>query len=383
MKLSPWGGSGFTLAECRQKASQLANLRRECGGDLKRYLFELEREKQRQQLEKLAAEKIEAKKGTLADLLDTYIELIKSQDKDSVSEVKRAVKKDITQPFPELANKKARDVSPDDIVSLLSKVYQRGAKTYTNRLRSYLHAAFAYGLKADYDFARVGEKRFGLAMNPVAMVPKQGQHEKARDRYLDHMEVWQLWHELPNVDRVGVLIITAIQFLLATAGQRPKQLLRATWKDYDLNKQQVTLIDPKGKGAPRKHVVPLTKRALGLLNSVKPITGEYQWPFSTRGKSPLYVDSLSTAISRYCRYMEQKAVEQGKEPPLSFSPRDLRRTCKNLLIDAGVNRENRNLLQSHAQTGVDIEHYDRSDHMVEKCKAISKYDRLLGKILKE
>ncbi len=300
-----------------------------------------------------------------------------------MSEVKRSTKRDVTESFPSFCSKKARDITPDDIVSILSKVYQRGAKTYTNRLRSYLHAAFAYGLKADYDFARPGEKRFGLSMNPVALIPKQGQHEKAGDRYLDHTEVKLLWNELPKVEKVGCLIVALTRFLIATAGQRPKQLLRATWKDYDLKKQTATLLDPKGQGAPRKHVVPLTRRAIAILESVRPITGEYQWPFSTHGKCPIYVDSLTTAVSRYCQHMNTKAIKAHKEPPSHFSPRDLRRTGKNLLIDAGVNRESRNLLQSHAQTGIDITHYDRSDHMNEKRKAISKYDRLLTKILKD
>lgn len=374
--------SGYTLAECRQKAAEFVAMRRECGGDLKRFLLEREQEYRRIDATKKAEEAIEAKRGTLIDLFDAYIELMKSKGKSSTKEVQRMLERDVSDPFPNLAATKARDITPDDIVAILARIHNRGSKVHANRVRSYLHAAFNYGLKADYDYTRAGEKRFGVLMNPVTSVPKQGQYEKARDRYLSHSEVRRLWYTLPQVEKVGLLIVAVIRFILATAGQRPKQLLRATWKDYDLEKRTVTLFDPKGKGGIRKHVVPLTPRAIKIIKEVHPITFEYKWPFSTHGNTPIYVDSLSTAIHRFHKHLCKEADGNGNEYPQPFTPRDLRQTCKNLLIDAGVNRESRNVLQSHAQTGVDIDHYDRSDHMEEKKKAIARYDRLLNRILK-
>ena len=374
-------GNGFTLAECRKVASGLANTSRDCGGDLKTYLTEQEQLKQQKKEQEQRAAIIEAKRGTLADLIRTYIELLQSKGKTSAEEVRKTLERDVTKPFPGLAATKARDLTPDDIVTILAKVYQRGAKVQANRLRSYLHAAFAYGLKADYDFARIGDKRFGLTINPVSAVPKQGQHERALDRFLDHGEVCRLWHTFPDVDRVGVLIVACIRFLIATAGQRPRQLLRVPWTDYDMFRRTVTIYDTKGKGGRRKHVVPLTKRAIEILEEIKPITGGYTWPFSTHGKTPIHTDSLKTATERYTQQITDIDNAEGHPLPVRFTPRDLRRTCKNLLIDAGVNRESRNLLQSHGQTGVDIEHYDRSEHMEEKRKAIGEYDRLLTKVL--
>ncbi|WP_163371712.1 hypothetical protein [Endozoicomonas acroporae] len=52
------------------------------------------------------------------------------------------------------------------------------------------------------------------------------------------------------------------------------------------------------------------------------------------------------------------------------------------MIDVGVNREQRNLLQSHAQSGVDVKHYDRHEHLPEKRESLRRYDALLDKILK-
>ncbi len=35
------------------------------------------------------------------------------------------------------------------------------------------------------------------------------------------------------------------------------------------------------------------------------------------------------------------------------------------MIDAGVNRETRNLIQNHVLTGLDFKHYDKHDHLPE------------------
>ena len=53
------------------------------------------------------------------------------------------------------------------------------------------------------------------------------------------------------------------------------------------------------------------------------------------------------------------------------------------MIDAGVNRETRNLIQNHGLTGVDFKHYDKHDHLPEKIAGMAKYDRFLDSLLND
>lgn len=52
-----------------------------------------------------------------------------------------------------------------------------------------------------------------------------------------------------------------------------------------------------------------------------------------------------------------------------------------LMVDAGLTREERNLLQNHAQAGIDTKHYNRHDQIPEKREAIRKYDAWLTKVI--
>ena len=160
--------------------------------------------------------------------------------------------------------------------------------------------------------------------------------------------------------------------MFATGGQRPEQLLRAKWSDYDFDNKTLTILNYKRNGSVFRHVVPLSERALKILRTI-PEFGEY--PFTYLAGKHIATTTLSICLNRFQDY-------HGKDEN-HYLPRDIRRTCKNLLIDAGVNREGRNLLQCHQLTGVDFKHYDRHEHLPEKWAAMEKYDRVLADIIGE
>lgn len=58
-------------------------------------------------------------------------------------------------------------------MQILSNMIQRDAVVQSNRVRSYLHAAFQFGLKADNDPANMNKcVIFGLQLNPVSLIPR-------------------------------------------------------------------------------------------------------------------------------------------------------------------------------------------------------------------
>ena len=53
-----------------------------------------------------------------------------------------------------------------------------------------------------------------------------------------------------------------------------------------------------------------------------------------------------------------------------FTARGLRRTCKMLMGEAGICKEIRDRIQSHALNDVSSKHYDRYDYLPEKRRAL-------------
>lgn len=182
---------------------------------------------------------------------------------------------------------------------------------------------------------------------------------------------------------MGIVISLCIQFLIATGGQRPSQLLRAKWEDYDFERNCVSFENKKRKGEALIHTIPLTPRALNIIDEVREYTSQLPWPFAFQEKAPVRTDSLSTALDRWHRYRTRLCEQSGDILTARYTPSCLRDTAKSLMVDAGINREVRNLIQSHQLTGVDYEHYDRHEHLPEKRAGMALYDQELSKVLQK
>ena len=119
----------------------------------------------------------ESKQGTVEQLFDAYKSDMKARGSRTYETVLKALRKE-TFTFID-KNTRAKDTTTDDYVDILAAIIDRGAKVQSNRIRSYLHAAFNYGLKQDLDPA-VKHKRikFGLKENPITVIPKQTNAEK-------------------------------------------------------------------------------------------------------------------------------------------------------------------------------------------------------------
>ena len=377
-------GAGYKLVECREKANDLAKAKREIGKqDLKQHL-EVEADKARlAQVEAQRQKEIEATRGSLADLITAYIQQMERDGKDSFREAKRALEANVIVPYPHLASKKARDITPDDICDIVSTVFDRGARSQADKVRTYLHAAFKYGGDADYDPARRGSKRFNLPHNPVGVVKKDTHANKTHDRVLTNDELRDLYLNIQHAYKVGVISACLVRMMIASAGQRPKMLLRSTWDNYDFTRRTITLSERKGRGKPRQHIIPMTARMIRILRIVQAHNGDLPGPFYTAEGKEMGLDSLKNVFKYWHNHRTNKALELGLPEPEKFTARDIRRTITNLITDAGVRPEDNDQLQSHDQTGVVKKHYDRHNHLPRKRAAIRQYDRRLSHVLTE
>jgi integrase len=156
--------------------------------------------------------------------------------------------------------------------------------------------------------------------------------------------------------------IRALWCVVALTGQRVVQLLAAVEEEAEVpgkakgrkpTKQRlIVLTDSKGRGAkPKRHAVPLTPRLIDLWQSAQ--NAKSSDTFTVRG-----------AASRALRKLAPGSV-----------PMDLRRTVETALKDLGVSREDRAELLSHGRSGVQAAHYERTDYIEPKLKALAALER--------
>ena len=357
------GNNGKTLAEVRKEAAKVRRLQRETG-DVKEH----KRAEERRQ-------EIEARRGSLQQLLEAYVQSLRDAGRLSADQVNGIFKLHVIKPFPSLVAAKASDVNPEDVQRILARMVKAGITRQVNKVRSYLSAAFAYGGKADHDPRTVAHDGvlFALKANPVTLVPVIKEYERTGDRTLSEDELREYWKALkpwPAVQRA------ALRLNLALACQRPTQLLRAEWADFDFGENSLLLRDSKGRGGSRDHLLPLTAFALEQLKPLRELNRDDAPPFANDGKRAMVVETLSVVVRKI-----SKALKREKEIP-RFQLRDLRRTAETMLQKMGVDREVRAHLLSHGRSaGVQGKHYERYDFLKEKRAALEKWADHIQRII--
>jgi integrase len=380
-------GAGLTLPQIRERAWELAKVAYE-HGDVKAHLAFLEKqaEAERHASELALAEQvrlraIEAARGSLSELFNDYIDSRRGTVRESqVAELERVLRVELEEANPDVAEMKARDVRPGHIRQILLPIWDRGSKGMADKVRAYLHAAYQYGLTAEHSLSRTSRKSFALELNPVALLPKEHK-ATAQTRVLSDAELKHFWQTITQTDEVGPVMARLLKFVIATGGQRIDQVSREPWTSYDSEKRTLRLIDAKGRGGVRRvHLIPLSNRAIELLEEVEPLTGRHDFIWTTTGKKPIATTSPSHAVRDW---LASKHGKINDEQIPHFTPRDLRRTCAQLMQRYGVENQISDLLQSHGQTGVVGQHYRNNPeaYLPEKLKAMAGFEAALSKVL--
>jgi integrase len=375
--------AGLALTALRAEAQRLARIAKE-HGDVKAHVEQQEAIAVVERAERQRQVETEASKGSFADLFLDYIEARRGKATPGVvKELERLFKTNLQQHTAIMAMK-ARDVRTDHILAVLNPIWERGSKVQAERMRSFLVAAFNHGLTAESVVGRANAKVYSLELNPAAMV-KVEKVSAPVVRALSDTELRTFWETIGNTEGVGPVMALLFQFVIATGGQRIKNIMETTWADYNLEAGTVRLMHRKGRGGQtqsRVHLVPLTPRAIQIIEQVRVINGGFAWPWTTNGKQHIVISSPTHAVADWLG-STHAVIEQQQVP--SFSPRDLRRTCTQLMQKHGVDDRLSDLLQAHGQTGVVASHYRNNPEaaLPEKRRAVELFDGALALVLGE
>jgi integrase len=329
--------------------------------------IELEKDKQQQ----ATAEKEESLKGSIKQLFQAYVDQMKREGKRTYAKVLKDLEKE-TYSFIAPATK-AKEVKTDEIKLILAAMIKRGAATQSNRVRSYLLAAFNNGLRHDNDPASLNDNvLFGLTSNPVAIITRQKGAEKVGENYLLLPEVKELLVTFQQAHKVGELFANLLKLTFHTGGQRPYELAASEWSAIDWAEKSWLITKDISKNK-REHLIPLTDTALNILHILKEQAkdSKFIFPKYRTPQEHARLDSFSQSIGYY-----RKANPEFKP----FIPRDIRRTCKTLMGELGVSKEIRDRLQNHAFSDVSSRHYDRFDYLPEKRHALESWEARLNEV---
>lgn len=314
----------------------------------------------------------ETRKGSIEQLFNAYTAQMAKDGKRTYKAVLKALEQEV---YPHLApTTKAKNVTSHDLILILASMIKRGAVTQSNRVRSYLMAAFNYGLKHDHDPANfIDDAKFGLAINPVTAIPKQKDGERIGEHYLTTKETKQLLSDLEHEYsrfKMGDSVRNLIALCFYTGGQRPYELIASKWSAVDWE-QKTLLIPAEISKNKRPHLIPLTQKTLEILQrQYDTCTGSpYIFPHRLNTVEHMRTDSLAQGITRY---------RENTPTIRPFVPRDIRRTCKTLMGEIGLSKDIRDRLQNHALNDVSSKHYDRYEYLPEKLGALRAWEHKLN-----
>ena len=298
---------GLTLAEANIKAGEYSKLYQSGKLNLREHFKEKERIEQQQKDDaekaRIKAEEdakkalVEAKAGSLQKLMDAYVAHLERQKKVSAEDAKNIFKRNVTKEFPDLAEKRAADVTHKDISAVLAKLIERTAGRTAAKLRAYLRAAFAEALAADGEpTAHPALHGFNLTSNPAALVPakKLTAFNRARERVLNEAELREF---IKRLEKQSGVVRDAILLSLYLGGQRTAQLIRLKPNDVDLEAGELTLYDGKGnRQVPRVHLLPLTDRAAEIVDRLIKVNGNKEFLITLNGKVAARTETLSEVV---------------------------------------------------------------------------------------
>ena len=359
-----------TLTEAREQAREYGLLAKQ-NVDVKAHLKELaivaEQDKRKA---KIAAE-LKAKRATVHQLFNGYTDKMKLDGKRTFQSVYDDLIKNWQSVYS--LDLPAEEIEPGNITEVLAKMIDRGAITHSNRVRAYLHAAWAFGLKADNDpMNRNQGVVYNLKFNPVSAVARQGQAEKVRERCLTDEELAAFLNALDIGKGFSFVTQMALKMVIFTGGQRAYEIVTLRWSDIDFN-ERLVIVGAEYSKLKKPHHIPINDAVMVLLEQLKEKTGGQEWLFPNHKKDGFQsTQSLSRALSRW---QDLAGIER-------FQNRDLRRTIKTLMVKLKITPEYRNRLQNHA-LGNDVaeKHYNKFDYYDEKLMALDAIATYINTVL--
>lgn len=307
---------------------------------------------------------------TVESLFRAYVDSLKSEGKPSAANVDLILLTGKYAAAEQLGRDRlAGDITPDDISAHLYSHFKRGSRRQADASRTCMAAAFNFGIRSAHTYTTAARHNWGLKINPAAMVAKDTDASRPRDRNLTAAELATVWKGLD----AGFYPDTADAIrLLICCGQRVRETLRAEGCDFDLDARVWNMPAHKTKGG-KPHSLPLPDLAVDVVRRLKQRHGDgHLFPARTGADAVLLADtSIARGLRRWTR-------QHGLD---DFQTKDLRRTWKSRAGEIGIDRFTRDLIQQHAKGDTGSRFYDHSDYLPQMREAMAKWSAWITSVI--
>ena len=309
---------------------------------------------------KASEAKREAAQFTLDALLLDYCDYLEALGRVAHKDARSIFKLHVMEAWPKVTAMPANQVTGEQIADMMRRVIELGKARTSNKLRSYIRAAYQVAKAARSKASiPVKFKSYNVTHNPGADTEPDESANKADKRPLTSEELRSYWQSIKTLTGFRGAVL---RLHLLTGGQRIEQLVNL--RTENVTGDRITLFDGKGRpGKPaRPHTVPLIPLAAAALLECKPC-GSYA--ISTdKGATHLAATTLS--------HWAVNAAEIN-----GFQAKRIRSGVETLLASARISSDIRGRLQSHGVSGVQARHYDGHDYMDEKRQSLEILHRFL------
>lgn len=186
--------------------------------------------------------------------------------------------------FPALGDMPIDQIKGKDVLACAKKIEERGALEMAKRSIPLTGRIFRYAI------------RKGIIEND----PTPHLQEALKPRKIKHMARLDISEFPPFLERMdryhgSILVKTALQLMTLTF-VRTSELINMEWNEIDFDNHLWRIPAYKMKMA-LPHIVPLSRQAFELIESLRPITGNKQFVFYNHSKAkPLSNNALLSAI---------------------------------------------------------------------------------------
>lgn len=303
--------------------------------------------------DKAETAKLEAAKFTLQALLTDYCDHLKALERDSHSDARSIFKLHVLEAWPKIAALPANEVTGEQIADMMRQVIEQGKARTSNKLRSYIRAAYQTAKAArSKPSIPVKFKSYNVTHNPAADTEPDESANKADKHPLTTEELRSYWQAIKLLPGFRGAVL---RLHLLTGGQRIAQLVKL--RTENVTAESIVLFDGKGRPGkpPRPHTVPLIPQAATALQECEP-----------QGTYALSTDNGVTHLA--ATTLSAWAVDATTLA--DFQAKRIRSGVETILARARISSDDRGRLQSHGISGVQNRHYDGHDYMEEKRQAL-------------
>ena len=257
---------------------------------------------------------------------------------------------------PEIGSLPITEVSGPLLLSVIKKIEKKHGVKTAERVRQTAGQVFEYAIR-----------QFKATANPGRALAQWTEIPAAEHRRPLTPK------EIPGfIDAVGRYpglpsTKNAVRLILLTF-VRKSEATNATWDEFDFN-NSLWIIPKERMKMQKPHIVPLSRQALQILESMRPISGEskYVFPSNSTLDKPMSGSSINV--------MFQKMGYGG-----SFTPHGLRSTASTTLNELGFGRDPVERQLAHTERDEIRAAYNHADYLPERKKMMQGWADYIDKL---